>query len=45
MLAGGTTAKWVAFFRRHDVPRARDRAPSMDLVDRLPEADHPHAGR
>ena len=44
MLAGRTTAEWVAFFRRHDVP-AGVIGSLDDLVDRLPEADHPHAGR
>ena len=39
-----TTAEWVAFFRRHDVP-AGVVATLDGLVAQLPEADHPHAGR
>ena len=44
MLADRTTAEWVAFFRQHDVP-AGVIGSLDDLVEQLPEADHPHAGR
>ena len=43
MLAERTTAEWLAFFREHDVP-AGEVAGLDDLVDNLPEAEHPHAG-
>jgi crotonobetainyl-CoA:carnitine CoA-transferase CaiB-like acyl-CoA transferase len=43
MLAERTTAEWVDFFRRHDVPAAPV-ATLDDLVEQLPEAEHPHAG-
>jgi crotonobetainyl-CoA:carnitine CoA-transferase CaiB-like acyl-CoA transferase len=43
MLAERTTAEWLAFFREQDVP-AGEVAVLDDLVDDLPEAEHPHAG-
>jgi crotonobetainyl-CoA:carnitine CoA-transferase CaiB-like acyl-CoA transferase len=43
MLASGTTAEWLTFFRRLDVP-AGEVASLDDLVEGLPEAEHPHAG-
>ncbi len=43
MLATRTTAEWVAFFREQDVP-AGEVASLDELVGRLPEAEHPHAG-
>jgi crotonobetainyl-CoA:carnitine CoA-transferase CaiB-like acyl-CoA transferase len=43
MLASRTTAEWVAFFREHDVPAA-EVGVLEDLVEELPEAEHPHAG-
>jgi crotonobetainyl-CoA:carnitine CoA-transferase CaiB-like acyl-CoA transferase len=43
MLAGRTTAEWVAFFREHDVPAA-EVGVLEDLIEGLPDADHPHAG-
>jgi crotonobetainyl-CoA:carnitine CoA-transferase CaiB-like acyl-CoA transferase len=44
MLQSRTTAEWVSFFREHDVPAA-EVGVLEDLVERLPEAEHPHAGR
>ena len=43
MLADTTTAEWLALFRRDDVP-AGEVATLDQLVDDLPEADHPHVG-
>ena len=43
MLAERTTAEWVDFFREHDVPAAPV-AKLEDLVEQLPDAEHPHAG-
>lgn len=43
MLAERTTAEWLAFFRKHDVPAAEVRRLD-DLVEELPLAVHPHAG-
>ncbi len=43
MLADRTTAEWRTFFRQLDVP-AGEVASLDDLVDQLPEAEHPHAG-
>ena len=43
MLAGRTTAEWLTLFRRDDVP-AGEVATLDQLVDDLPEADHPHVG-
>lgn len=43
MLANGTTAEWLAFFRAHDVPAA-EVGRLDDLIEELPVADHPHAG-
>lgn len=43
MLADRTTAEWVEFFREHDVPAAPV-AVLEDLVDALPDAEHPRAG-
>jgi crotonobetainyl-CoA:carnitine CoA-transferase CaiB-like acyl-CoA transferase len=43
MLAERTTAEWRIFFRQVDVP-AGEVASLDDLVDQLPEAEHPHAG-
>ncbi len=43
MLANRTTAEWLTFFREQDVP-AGAVASLDDLVDQLPEAEHPHAG-
>ena len=44
MLAGRTTNEWLAFFREHDIPSGA--VGSLDdLVDRLPEGDHPLVGR
>ena len=43
MLASRTTAEWLTFFREQDVP-AGAVASLDDLVDQLPEAEHPHAG-
>jgi crotonobetainyl-CoA:carnitine CoA-transferase CaiB-like acyl-CoA transferase len=44
ILATRTTADWLAFCREADVPAAAV-ASLDDLVDRLPEAVHPVAGR
>jgi crotonobetainyl-CoA:carnitine CoA-transferase CaiB-like acyl-CoA transferase len=44
MLANKTTAEWVAFFRQHDVPAA-EVGVLEDLIESLPDAEHPHAGR
>ncbi len=44
MLESRTTAEWLIFFREHDVP-AGAVGSLDDLVDALPEAEHPHAGR
>jgi crotonobetainyl-CoA:carnitine CoA-transferase CaiB-like acyl-CoA transferase len=44
MLADRTTAEWLDFFGRHDVPAA-EVATLDDLVEGLPEAEHPRAGR
>jgi crotonobetainyl-CoA:carnitine CoA-transferase CaiB-like acyl-CoA transferase len=44
ILATRTTAEWLAFCREADVPAAAV-ASLDDLVDRLPEAEHPVAGR
>ena len=44
MLGQGTTAEWLAFFRAHDVPAA-EVGRLDDLVEELPVAEHPHAGR
>lgn len=43
MVAGGTTAEWLEFFRSHDVPAA-EVGRLDDLVEELPVATHPHAG-
>jgi crotonobetainyl-CoA:carnitine CoA-transferase CaiB-like acyl-CoA transferase len=43
MLAGRTTSEWVAFFREHDVPAA-EVGVLEDLIEALPNAEHPHAG-
>ena len=43
MLASRTTAEWLTFFREQDVP-AGAVASLDDLVDQLPDAEHPHAG-
>ncbi len=43
MLASRTTAEWLTFFREQDVP-AGEVASLDDLVDQLPETEHPHAG-
>jgi crotonobetainyl-CoA:carnitine CoA-transferase CaiB-like acyl-CoA transferase len=43
MLASRTTAEWLTFFRQLDVP-AGEVATLDELVDQLPEAEHPHAG-
>jgi crotonobetainyl-CoA:carnitine CoA-transferase CaiB-like acyl-CoA transferase len=43
MLAERTTAEWVEFFRKQDVPAAPV-ASLDDLVEALPEAEHPLAG-
>ncbi len=43
MLASRTTAEWVAFFRQQDVPAA-EVGVLEDLIESLPEAEHPHAG-
>jgi crotonobetainyl-CoA:carnitine CoA-transferase CaiB-like acyl-CoA transferase len=39
-----TTAEWLAFCEREGIP-ATQAATLEDLVNALPEADHPHAGR
>jgi crotonobetainyl-CoA:carnitine CoA-transferase CaiB-like acyl-CoA transferase len=44
MLAARPTAEWVLFFRQHDIPAA-EVVSLDDLVDQLPEAEHPRAGR
>jgi crotonobetainyl-CoA:carnitine CoA-transferase CaiB-like acyl-CoA transferase len=44
MLESRTTAEWLVFFREHDVPAADTRSLD-DLVEELPEAEHPKAGR
>lgn len=44
MLPGRTTEEWLSFFREHDIP-AGAVGSLDDLVERLPESDHPHAGR
>jgi crotonobetainyl-CoA:carnitine CoA-transferase CaiB-like acyl-CoA transferase len=43
LLGERTTAEWVIFFREHDIPAA-EVALLDDMVDRLPEAVHPHTG-
>jgi crotonobetainyl-CoA:carnitine CoA-transferase CaiB-like acyl-CoA transferase len=43
MLASRTTAEWVAFFRQHDVP-ATEVGLLEDLIEGLPDAEHPYAG-
>jgi crotonobetainyl-CoA:carnitine CoA-transferase CaiB-like acyl-CoA transferase len=43
MLAERTTAEWVTFFRDSDVPAAPIGI-LEDMVDHLPEGQHPHAG-
>ena len=43
MLAGRTTDEWLAVFRAIDVPAAAV-GHLQDLVEGLPEAQHPHAG-
>jgi crotonobetainyl-CoA:carnitine CoA-transferase CaiB-like acyl-CoA transferase len=43
MLASRTTSEWVAFFREHDVPAA-EVGVLEDLIEALPDAEHPHAG-
>ncbi|HWE56807.1 MAG TPA: CoA transferase [Acidimicrobiales bacterium] len=43
MMAGRTTAEWLAFFREHDVPAAPV-ATLADLVAGLPIGHHPVAG-
>jgi formyl-CoA transferase len=43
MLAARTTAEWVTFFRDLDVPAAPI-GTLEDLVEPLPEAEHPQAG-
>jgi crotonobetainyl-CoA:carnitine CoA-transferase CaiB-like acyl-CoA transferase len=44
MMPERTTAEWLDFFRRQDVPAAAV-ASLDDLVEELPLARHPHAGR
>lgn len=44
MMAERTTAEWLEFFREQDVPAAAV-ATLDDLVEELPLADHPAAGR
>lgn len=43
-LPSRTTQEWLAFFRDHDIP-AGAVGSLDDLVERLPESEHPHAGR
>jgi crotonobetainyl-CoA:carnitine CoA-transferase CaiB-like acyl-CoA transferase len=43
MLASRTTTEWLAFFRQHDVPAA-EVGVLEDLIEALPDAEHPHAG-
>ena len=43
MLASRTTSEWVAFFREQDVPAA-EVGLLEDLIEALPDAEHPHAG-
>jgi crotonobetainyl-CoA:carnitine CoA-transferase CaiB-like acyl-CoA transferase len=43
MLAERTTAEWVSFFREQDVP-AGEVSELDNMVDALPDADHPIAG-
>jgi crotonobetainyl-CoA:carnitine CoA-transferase CaiB-like acyl-CoA transferase len=43
MLQSRTTAEWATFFRELDVPAA-EVGVLEDLVEQLPEAEHPHAG-
>ncbi len=43
MLATGTTAEWLAFCSDHGIPAAA--AAGLDeVIDALPEAEHPDAG-
>lgn len=44
MLVERTTEEWLSFFREHDIP-AGAVGSLNDLVDQLPEGDHPSAGR
>lgn len=44
MLTSRTTDEWLDFFREHDIPAGAVGALD-DLVERLPESDHPHVGR
>ena len=44
MLASRTTAEWLEFFKEHDVP-AGAVGSLDDLVEELPETEHPKAGR
>ncbi|HET6916752.1 MAG TPA: CoA transferase [Acidimicrobiales bacterium] len=44
MLPERTTAEWLSFFGEHDIP-AGAVGSLDDLVDQLPESEHPHAGR
>ncbi|HVA75331.1 MAG TPA: CoA transferase [Acidimicrobiales bacterium] len=44
MLTRRTTDEWLAFFREHDIP-AGAVGSLDDLVEQLPESDHPHVGR
>lgn len=43
ILQSRTTGEWVTFFREHDVPAA-EVGDLEDIVEKLPEAEHPHAG-
>ena len=43
MLQSRTTAEWVTFFGELDVPAA-EVGVLEDLVEQLPDAEHPHAG-
>ena len=43
ILQSRTTGEWVTFFREHDVPAA-EVGVLEDIVEKLPEAEHPHAG-